>query len=307
MKKNSTILAFVAILVLVAMSCSLQVSPSNGPQPQVPPQNPQPMGPQPGGPQPQNPQPGGPQPGGPQPQNPQPGEQPQPTFQPVQPGPQPTTSGSVSGGCAGAPVIPFFNASSTSITSGQSVTLSWGNVTNGTTGPLVGSTKIDPGLGEVGSGASSRTVKPSTTTTYTLTATGCGGTKTKQVTITVSNPTATFIMLQAVVMNLDLAVSKIYPASNGHIMVTLKNAGNVKISGSYKVSCSGNYTDTSNHLLPLSGQYATVNLTAGQTADFDTSYSRNPTIKEMWVECTVTPPSGDSNSSNNSLASKVKG
>jgi Bacterial Ig domain len=99
---------------------------------------------------------------------------------------QPPSGGQA--GCAGPPMIPFFNANPTSITAGQSSMLSWGNVTNGTSGPLVRSAVINPGLGEVGSGASSRPVKPAQTTTYTLTATGCGGTATKQVTVTVNPP-----------------------------------------------------------------------------------------------------------------------
>lgn len=120
-------------------------------------------------------------------------------------------------------------------------------------------------------------------------------------------PTATMIMLQAVTANLDLAVSNVYPSSTGHIMVTLKNAGNIKISGSYKVTCSGSYTDsTGNNALKSVAQYATVNLTAGQTTDFDTSYSRNPSITEMWVSCKVTPPQGDTNSSDDSLYKQVK-
>jgi hypothetical protein len=218
-----------------------------------------------------------------------------------------------SGGCSGAPVFQFFTANSTSITSGQSVTLSWGNITNGNTGPLVKSAVIDPGLGEVGSGASSRTVTPNTTTTYTLTATGCGGTSSKQVTVTVNNAgsgnstTPTIKMIPAQVMNLDLAVDNVYPASNGHIMVTIKNTGNVVVSGSYKIVCSGSYVDSGgNHALSLAGQYATIGLSQNQKADFDTSYSRNPSISSMSVTCTITPPNGDSNSGNNTKAAKVK-
>ena len=122
------------------------------------------------------------------------------------------------------------------------------------------------------------------------------------------NPTATIIMLQAVLAKLDLAITNIYPASSGHIMVTVKNTGNQNVSGSYKVTCSGSYTDSGgNHALSLTAQYATVNLTAGQKADYDTGYSRNPSITEMWVSCKITPPQGDADSSNDSMGmTKVK-
>jgi hypothetical protein len=171
---------------------------------------------------------------------------------------------------------------------------------------------INPDLGEVGSGASSRTVKPTKTTTYTLiSSSGCGSTATKQVTITVGSQsvsTASIAPIPAQKMNLDLAVDNIYPASTGHIMVTLKNAGNVNISGSYKLTCYGSYVGSGGSgSLPLTAQYANINLTPGQKADFDTSFSRNPNITTMSVSCTVIPPAGDSNSSNDTMGlTKVK-
>jgi hypothetical protein len=92
---------------------------------------------------------------------------------------------SSSAGCDGAPVFSNFEAYPGSITSGQSATLEWGPITNGMTGPLVGSVVLTPGnFGEVGS-PGSRQVSPTSTTTYTLTATGCGGTATKSVTVVV--------------------------------------------------------------------------------------------------------------------------
>jgi hypothetical protein len=105
------------------------------------------------------------------------------------------------------------------------------------------------------------------------------------------------------IYNIDLAVANIYPASTGHIMVTLKNNGTANISGSYKLVCYGTYLHKTkgSQVLPSSGQYANVNLTSGQKADYDTTFSRNPDITEMYVSCKVTPPSGDSNSSNDSM------
>jgi hypothetical protein len=126
-----------------------------------------------------------------------------------------------------------------------------------------------------------------------------GGNKT--VTDTPSSPIFNITAI-AVVAKLDLAISNIYPSSTGHIMVTVKNAGNVNISGSYKISCSGSYIDSGgNNALKLAAQYATVNLAPGKTADFDTSYSRNPSIQSMYVQCTLTPPQGDTNSGNDKM------
>lgn len=80
--------------------------------------------------------------------------------------------------CAGTPVIASFTANKTTVEAGQSVTLSWGQVTNAT------SAVIDPDIGGVAT-PGNRTVTPAATTTYTLTAT-CGGNQaTRQVTITV--------------------------------------------------------------------------------------------------------------------------
>jgi hypothetical protein len=81
--------------------------------------------------------------------------------------------------CPGPPVIASFVANPSTITAGQSSTLSWGAVTNAT------SAVIDPDIGGVPTPGSS-TVSPGTTRTYTLTATGCGGTVRKQVTIVVN-------------------------------------------------------------------------------------------------------------------------
>jgi len=81
---------------------------------------------------------------------------------------------------AAPPTAPtaIFTASPTSITAGQSSTLTW-SVTNAT------SVSIDNGLGPQPP-TGSVSVSPTITTTYTLTATGAGGTTAKQVTVFVS-------------------------------------------------------------------------------------------------------------------------
>ena len=79
-----------------------------------------------------------------------------------------------------APIISSFTSSPSSITSGQSSTLSF-SVSNAT------SLSIDNGVGTV-TGLSSKTVSPTVTTTYTLTATNASGPVSAQVTVTVSTP-----------------------------------------------------------------------------------------------------------------------
>lgn len=101
---------------------------------------------------------------------------------------------------------------------------------------------------------------------------------------------------------LDLAISNIYPASTGHIMVTLKNAGTQTIAMSPKLTCYGTTTGTTGvHTVGPYAQYPNINLAAGKTTDIDTSFSRDPSITTMYVSCTIIPPSGDTNSSNDTM------
>jgi hypothetical protein len=121
---------------------------------------------------------------------PTPGEGP---VHPPTPGLGPPPTGGPGEECAGAPTFTYFTASPSTISAGQQVQLSWGEVRNGASGPLVASVVLSPGgFGEVGS-PGSRWASPTTTTTYRLTATGCGGTATKDVTVTVGGgaPAAT--------------------------------------------------------------------------------------------------------------------
>ncbi len=84
-------------------------------------------------------------------------------------------------GCPGPPAIGFFNADPSTITAGQSTTLSWGAITNAT------SAVIDQGIGgSAMAGGTYGPLSPTTTTTFTLSATGCGGTTTKQVMVVVN-------------------------------------------------------------------------------------------------------------------------
>jgi hypothetical protein len=86
--------------------------------------------------------------------------------------------------CPGPPVISSFSASPSTITVGNSTTLSWGAVSN------ANSIQIDGGIGVV-TAPGSVAVSPSGDKTYTMTATGCGGTVTKQASINVHPPSGT--------------------------------------------------------------------------------------------------------------------
>ena len=90
---------------------------------------------------------------------------------------QAITPGGGSGSPA-APSIAAFSATQTSITAGQSTTLTW--TVSGAT-----SLSIDQGVGSV-STLTSKAVAPSQTTTYTLTASNSAGSSTARVTVTVA-------------------------------------------------------------------------------------------------------------------------
>jgi len=82
---------------------------------------------------------------------------------------------------SGAPVISSFTATPSSISLGQSVTLSW-NVTGAT------SLTLDNGIGSV-TGLTTKMVVPAVTTKYTLTASNTSSTVTASTTVTVSTTT----------------------------------------------------------------------------------------------------------------------
>ncbi len=86
--------------------------------------------------------------------------------------------------CSGKPAIASLSASPTTITAGQSATLTWGFVSN------ADNAEIDQGIGGVAT-PGSMSIKPTTTTTYTLTARCGSDTTTAQVTISVLAPAPT--------------------------------------------------------------------------------------------------------------------
>ena len=314
MKKHTLILSAVTVLALAAMSCGIQFVGSNPtpvPQQQIPqnfnpqvpdnvnPENQPPQGPDNGNPPPQGPNNGNP------PQGPDNGNPP-----PQGPGQSPNGGGN----------ILAFTADHTTLNQGQCTILHW--ETQGGFGARLNGQPVER--------SGQQQVCPPQTTLYRLELDTGGQMLPREVTITVTaggqlapqatqpaptkkpknkptaaspsnpNPTPTFLVLQ--IAKVDLAISNIYPSSTGHIMVTVKNVGNMNVSGSYKIVCSGSYIDSGgNNALKLAGQYASVNLAPGKSQDYDTSYSRNPSIQHMYVQCTLTPPQADTNKSNDSM------
>ena len=152
-------------------------------------------------------------------------------------------------GAPATPTIASFTATPSSVTAGQSATLSW-------TVSGASSIAIDNGVGDV-STLTSRTVSPAQTTTYTLTATNTSGNSVARVTVTVTGPADTqppsAPVLTSAVAASSTEVDLAWTASTDNVGVTgyqvLRN-GQVQatVSGatlSYAdtaVSPSGNYT-----------------------------------------------------------------
>jgi hypothetical protein len=241
---------------------------------------------------------------------PEPGQPPEPPpaspATPTPPSASPATptppsappTGPTPPGCPGPPVIASFTANPSTITAGQSSTLSWGAVTNAT------SAMIDQGIGGVAT-PGSVVVKPTKTTTYILTATGCGGTTTKQVTVNVTgSPTAT-------PWTTDLALTDLYPdkLKNGTVYGRITNRGpgtckNVQI----QFSCS--WVETAyNAKFGLNKSIGPRNLTItslspGQTASFSTYITVDITQFSYEMECEILVPFNDPNIANNKYPEK---
>lgn len=300
MKKHSFILIAVTILALAAMSCNIQFSAP------TPTPTPAPAGPLPG---PDNAGPGNPIPQGPDmvdPENPV----------PQGPGPNPNE---------GQGQIVSFTADRTTLNKGECAMLRWetqggfGVILNEQPVERSGQQQVCPpqatiyALGlDTGSQMLRREVaitvnggnqNPNPVATTVTPNKSDGGNKPITPTFTPTVPGIQILPVTVMVANLDLAISNIYPSSTGNIMVTVKNTGNVNVSGSYKISCTGYYKDKKTGTQPLkqTGQYAPIGLAPGKSTDFDTSFSRNPDVEHMYVECTLTPPQGDTNSGNNKM------
>jgi hypothetical protein len=209
------------------------------------------------------------------------------------PGPTPTQPA----GCPGAPVISSFTVNPSTITAGQTATLSWGRVTNGNSDVLVRSVVIQPGLGEVGS-PGQRTVSPQSTTIYTMIANGCGGETRQQLTIVVSPAPAP-------PSGIDLAITDLYAQSlYGPLWARITNRGPGTVNNTtIHISChwdrfiSGRSLgsgDTGSIPLPIGS------LSPGQTEAFNTDLSLElPGGYQYDITCTIQVPFNDPNPSNN--------
>ena len=107
----------------------------------------------------------------------------------------------------------------------------------------------------------------------------------------------------------DLGIDNIYANSAGLIYLTIKNYGNVDLNGTYSANCTGETVNNSGVTSKLTPVPITFSFTGapGSKQDFNTTYSRDPSISSMTVSCTLHPPAGDSNSSNDQMGPiKVK-
>jgi hypothetical protein len=120
-------------------------------------------------------------------------------------------------------------------------------------------------------------------------------------------PTPTMVIVQMYLF--DLGIDTIYPAASGKIMIRIKNTGDMDAKNNIKLSCQAVATTQSDsqYWPPFQNKTITISLVPGQTADYETGYARDPTMKTLGVSCQITPPANDSNSVNNVMNNvKVK-
>lgn len=160
-----------------------------------------------------------------------------------------TGSGGGSAGQTAAPVISSFSASPSTITAGQSSTLSW-SVTGATSVTL---------SGQSGAAVSPVTVSPTSTTTYTLTATNAGGTVTATATVTVNAAPTTF----------SLTVVNGYGSGTYAAGTSVDVFADAPASGQAFLSWSGNTSE----MADPESYHTTVTATAGSTVTVTANYS----------------------------------
>jgi phospholipase C len=137
-----------------------------------------------------------------------------------------------------APTITL-TADKTSITAGQTVTLSW-------SANRADSVSFNNGLGTLTGSGGSLKVTPTQTTTYTATATGSGGTATASVTITVGAVAQVGISLTANPININPggASTLTWTSQNANTVVISPSIGQVATNGTVNVSPSQTTTYT---------------------------------------------------------------
>ncbi len=210
-----------------------------------------------------------------------------------------------SSGCPGAPVFYSFSANPATITAGQTSTLTWGKVTNGSGSVLVKSVILEPGFGEVGS-PGTLTVKPSKTTTYTLKATGCGGSASRSLTVNVGSGSSSGQS------SIDLAITDLYSKSlpKGDVMARItnhgpKNASNVKAVLSCTVDMTAYQGGAKTNVSKAYPVSLTLNLNAGQTVVAATNILIDTSNHWYQFVCQINGTGiSDPNSANNTYSEK---
>jgi len=202
------------------------------------------------------------------------------------------------GTCTYNPPTVSISANPTTITRGQSSTLSWSSG-----GPIT-SRSIDQGIGSVGS-SGTQTVSPTSTTTYTITATGPGGTRSTSTTITVripgcTDPRANNYDRNATIDNgtctytppaITFTTDRTFICPNGSARLSwsVSNATSISISGGIgnNLSSSGNVNvspnSTTTYTLTATGlggtRTASVTVTRFENADTTISASRTTIVR----------------------------
>ena len=138
----------------------------------------------------------------------------------------------VASGSAASATIVRFDANPSTITAGQSSTLTW--LVQGAT-----SVSIDNGVGNVAA-TGSTTVTPATTTTYTLTAVAPAGNITATATVTVNPPVTSAGNPQ--IIRFEASPRSIQPGQQSTLSWTTNGAATVSISGVGAVTLNGSTT-----------------------------------------------------------------
>jgi hypothetical protein len=177
------------------------------------------------------------------------------------------------------PIINSFTASSTSITEGEVVTLSWA-VTNATT------LSINQGIGAVGlSGSTS--VSPTSTTTYILTATNSTDSNTATVTITV-NPTV--ILEQNIIIQPGPIEGKDCDVSSSTAVVNFGNYPNLFIGNTIDPSIARAYLQFNLSAIPTGVDIVSADLKLYHNSSTGTTdlTIRIHKVTSSWQENTLT-------------------
>ncbi len=151
-------------------------------------------------------------------------------------------------GCGGTPpavpIINSFLANPTTITVGESSTLSW-SVTDATT------VTIDNGIGSVAL-TGTTAVNPTTTTTYTLTSTNAAGSVTATTTVTVSSVAVTGVTLDSANMTLTAG------GATGTLVATVAPANATNKSVTWSSSAPAVATVANGVVTPLTAGTTTI-------------------------------------------------